>query len=297
MQHTRKLRETITGSQRGVQLLQCITDYKGVVSSHTDGVPGTPGRGWDTRSRRGTVVPARESTGRIRLPSGVKKSCSPPPRVDRYRAARPIRHPDPLPGTPGWGWDTRRRRGTVVPTRESTGHIRLPSGVKKTCAPPPRVDRYRAARPIRHPDPLPGTPGRDWDTRRRRGTVVPARESTGRIRLPSKVKKSCAPPPLFLMTSLSNFRNGTRPEQLWSFVQNFCKRCCVREWSYRSPRRSEVDWKDACLEFNLQFDQKSSMQLTMTIRNRHTPTTFTSALNVTYNDEQKSAYTGYIQYP
>ena len=28
---------TIIGSQGGVQLLQCITDYKGVVSSQTDG--------------------------------------------------------------------------------------------------------------------------------------------------------------------------------------------------------------------------------------------------------------------
>jgi hypothetical protein len=37
MYHTRKLRETIAGSQRGVQLLQCITDYKDVVSSQTDG--------------------------------------------------------------------------------------------------------------------------------------------------------------------------------------------------------------------------------------------------------------------
>ena len=37
--HTRKVWGKIAGSQRlwGVQLLQCITDYKGVVSSQTDG--------------------------------------------------------------------------------------------------------------------------------------------------------------------------------------------------------------------------------------------------------------------
>ena len=37
MQHTKKVREKIAGSQRGVQLLQCNTDYKGVVSSQSDG--------------------------------------------------------------------------------------------------------------------------------------------------------------------------------------------------------------------------------------------------------------------
>ncbi len=37
MQHTKKVRGKIAGSQRGVPLLQCITDYKDVVSSQADG--------------------------------------------------------------------------------------------------------------------------------------------------------------------------------------------------------------------------------------------------------------------
>ena len=37
IQHTRNVYGKIAGSQRGVQLLQCNTDYKGVVSSQSDG--------------------------------------------------------------------------------------------------------------------------------------------------------------------------------------------------------------------------------------------------------------------
>ena len=37
MQHTRNVQKKIAGTQRGVQLLKCITDYKGVVSSQADG--------------------------------------------------------------------------------------------------------------------------------------------------------------------------------------------------------------------------------------------------------------------
>ena len=37
MQHTTKVQEEIAGSQSGVQLLQCITDCKNVVSSQADG--------------------------------------------------------------------------------------------------------------------------------------------------------------------------------------------------------------------------------------------------------------------
>ena len=37
MQYTTKVQQKIAVSQRGVQLLQCITDYKGVVSSQADG--------------------------------------------------------------------------------------------------------------------------------------------------------------------------------------------------------------------------------------------------------------------
>jgi len=40
--------------------------------------------------------------------------------------------------------------------------------------------------------------------------------------------------------------------QFRSFVQNFCKRCCVREQSCRRPKRSDVDWKGACLQCKLQ---------------------------------------------
>ena len=36
-QHTRKVQQKIAGSLRGVQLLQCITEYKGVVRSQTGG--------------------------------------------------------------------------------------------------------------------------------------------------------------------------------------------------------------------------------------------------------------------
>ncbi len=37
MHHTTKVQKKNAGSQREVQLLQCITDYKGVVSSQSDG--------------------------------------------------------------------------------------------------------------------------------------------------------------------------------------------------------------------------------------------------------------------
>ena len=37
MQHTRKMQQKIAGSLRGVQLLQCITEYKGVVRSQAGG--------------------------------------------------------------------------------------------------------------------------------------------------------------------------------------------------------------------------------------------------------------------
>ena len=37
MHHTTKVHQKIAGSQRGVQLLQSITDYKVVVSSQSDG--------------------------------------------------------------------------------------------------------------------------------------------------------------------------------------------------------------------------------------------------------------------
>ena len=37
MQHTRNVQKKIAGTQRGVQLLKCITDYKGVITSQADG--------------------------------------------------------------------------------------------------------------------------------------------------------------------------------------------------------------------------------------------------------------------
>ena len=52
MLHTTKVQVKIAGSQRGIQLLQCITCYKGIVSSKSDGkepariaayANGTPG--------------------------------------------------------------------------------------------------------------------------------------------------------------------------------------------------------------------------------------------------------------
>ena len=40
IQHTTKVQEEIAGSQRGVQLLQCITDYKVVVTGRWTGTSG-----------------------------------------------------------------------------------------------------------------------------------------------------------------------------------------------------------------------------------------------------------------
>jgi hypothetical protein len=37
MQDTRNVQKKIAGTQRGVQLLKCITDYKGVITSQADG--------------------------------------------------------------------------------------------------------------------------------------------------------------------------------------------------------------------------------------------------------------------
>ena len=37
MQHTRNVQKKIAGTQSGVQLLKCITDYKGVITSQADG--------------------------------------------------------------------------------------------------------------------------------------------------------------------------------------------------------------------------------------------------------------------
>ena len=59
MQHTKNVQRKIAGTLRGVQLLKCIADYKGVVSSQADGQEPAGFALVSSHSRKGRIARGR----------------------------------------------------------------------------------------------------------------------------------------------------------------------------------------------------------------------------------------------